>query len=43
MYKYFTVARRAMDYCDSYEPMGDPGDFIRDLKKTLPIRDEVYE
>jgi len=42
IYKYFTVARRSLTYCDSYEPMGDPKEFIRDLKKTLPIKDEVY-
>lgn len=42
IYKYFTVARRSLDYCDSYEPMGDPKEFIRELKKTLPIKDEVY-
>ena len=42
-YKYFTVTRRSIDCCDSYEDMGEPQDFIRDLKKTLPIRDEVYD
>ena len=42
MYKYFTVARRSMDSCEAYEPMGDSKEFIRDLKKSLPIRDEVY-
>lgn len=42
VYKYFTVARRSLTYCDSYEPMGDPREFIRDLKKTLPIKDEMY-
>lgn len=42
IYKYFTVARRSLTYCDTYEPMGDPKEFIRDLKKTLPIKDEIY-
>ncbi len=42
IYKYFTVARRSMDYCPKYEPMGDPREFIRELKKTLPIKDETY-
>lgn len=42
IYKYFTVARRSLDECDAYEPMGDPREFIRDLKKTLPIKDEIY-
>lgn len=41
-YKYFTVARRSLDECDSYEPMGDTKEFIRELKKNLPIKDEVY-
>ncbi|MDC7221232.1 MAG: hypothetical protein PQJ59_14945 [Spirochaetales bacterium] len=41
-YKYFTVARRSQDYCEAYEPMGDSKQFIKDLKKTLPIKDEVY-
>jgi hypothetical protein len=43
MYKFFTVARRSMDDCDTYEPMGDARDFIRELKKSLPIHDEVYD
>jgi hypothetical protein len=42
-YKYFTVTRRSIDCCDSYEPMGDADEFIHDLKKTLPIRDELYD
>lgn len=42
-YKYFTVTRRSIDCCDSYEAMGDASDFICDLKKTLPIRDEIYD
>lgn len=41
-YKYFTVARRSIFFCDSYEPMGESRDFIRDLKKNLPIKDEIY-
>lgn len=42
LYKYFTVARRSLDECDCYEPMGDTKSFIKDLKKSLPIKDEVY-
>ncbi len=42
IYKYFTVARRSLDSCSYYEPMGDPKEFIKELKKTLPIKDEVY-
>ncbi|MBN2627925.1 MAG: hypothetical protein JXA95_14755 [Spirochaetales bacterium] len=41
-YKYFTVARRSLDTCDYYEPMGETKAFIKDLKKTLPIKDELY-
>ncbi|MCX7023709.1 MAG: hypothetical protein NT080_03720 [Spirochaetes bacterium] len=42
IYKYFTVARRSIASCDHYEDMGDSGDFLRDLRTTLPDRDELY-
>jgi hypothetical protein len=42
LYKYFTVVRRAIDECDRYEPMGDSREFLRELKKNLPIKDEAY-
>jgi hypothetical protein len=42
VYKYFTVARRSLTHCDTYEPMGDPKEFMRDLRKNLPIKDEEY-
>jgi hypothetical protein len=41
-YKYFTVARRSLDECDSYEPMGDSKEFLRELRRSLPIKDETY-
>ena len=41
-YKYFTVARRSLDGCDAHEPMGDSKDFLKELKKPLPIKDETY-
>ena len=45
-YKYFTAARRTMDNCEDYTPLGDEGDdvreFVKDLRKNLPIKDEVY-
>lgn len=41
-HKYFTVARRDASQCPHYEEMGDSQDFIRELKKSLPIKDEVY-
>ena len=43
LYKYFTVIRRSMDDCESYEPMGDEGEFLQELKRNLPINDEVYD
>ena len=42
IYKFFTVSRRTLDSCDSYEPMGEPTEFLQELKKTLPIKDEKY-
>ncbi len=42
IYKYFTVARRALNGCPSYDEMGDAREFIKELKKSLPINDEVY-
>ncbi|HSV56414.1 MAG TPA: hypothetical protein VLH39_04830 [Magnetospirillaceae bacterium] len=42
IYKYFTVSRRAIESCDRYEDMGDPREFMRDLKKSLPDKDEIY-
>lgn len=42
IYKYFTVARRSIEECDSYEDMGDAMEFIKDLRKLLPSTDEIY-
>jgi hypothetical protein len=42
IYKYFTVARRSIECCDSYEDMGDAMEFIKDLRKLLPTTDELY-
>jgi hypothetical protein len=42
VYKFFTVARRTLDACDAYEPMGDVNEFLKELKKSLPIKDEIY-
>ena len=41
-YKYFTVARRMQPNCEHYEAMGDPLPFIKNLKRELPIKDEIY-
>ncbi len=43
MYKYFTLARRVQEECLDYTPMGDQKNFIKELKESLPIRDEVYK
>jgi hypothetical protein len=42
LYKYCTITRRYQDFCDAYEEMGDTKDFIRDLRKTLSNKDELY-
>ena len=42
IYKYFTVARRSIESCDSYEEMGDAAEYMRDLRKLLPTTDELY-
>jgi hypothetical protein len=41
-YKYCTITRRYLDSCDTYDPMGDTREFIRELRKTLSGRDEVF-
>ena len=42
VYKYFTVARRTIETCPMYEPMGDAREYLKELKKNLPIKDEIY-
>jgi hypothetical protein len=42
LYKYCTITRRYLDDCDTYEEMGDTRNFIRDLKRSLPEKDELY-
>lgn len=42
LYKFFTVIRRSMEVCDGYIPMGDEEEFLQELKRSLPISDEVY-
>jgi hypothetical protein len=43
VYKYFTVARRTVDECEQYESMGDMKSYLKDLRKSLPIKDEIYK
>ncbi len=42
LYKYFTVARRTMAACSDYESMGELKSYLKDLRKNLPIKDELY-
>ena len=42
VYKYFTVIRRTLEECDTYEPMGEVEVFLKELRKNLPIKDELY-
>ncbi|MBX7058254.1 MAG: hypothetical protein K1X75_09310 [Leptospirales bacterium] len=42
LYKYFTVARRMQPNCEDYQEMGDLLPYIKNLKKELPIKDEIY-
>jgi hypothetical protein len=42
LYKYCTITRRYLDKCDAYEEMGDTREFLKDLRKTLPNKDEHY-
>jgi hypothetical protein len=42
IYKYFTIVRRVMQQCDYYDPMGDESSFLKELRQSLPIKDEIY-
>jgi len=42
LYKYFTVARRMQPTCEDYLEMGELLPYIKNLKKELPIKDEIY-
>jgi len=42
LHKYFTAARRMMDECEYYEPMGDTESYLKELRRTLPAQDEFY-
>ncbi|HOE20895.1 MAG TPA: hypothetical protein PLH80_06840 [Spirochaetota bacterium] len=43
VHKYFTVARRTMDECDYYTETGDLYPYIKNLRKALPVKDELYQ
>jgi len=42
VHKYFTVARRVMDECDEYIESGELYPYIKNLRKALPVKDELY-
>ncbi len=42
VYKYFTVIRRTLEECDAYVPMGETQDFLKELRRNLPIKDETF-
>ncbi|WGK69685.1 hypothetical protein P0082_02135 [Candidatus Haliotispira prima] len=42
LYRYATVARRTMRLCPDYDEMGEPKAFMKELKKTLPSKDDAY-
>ncbi len=42
VYKFFTVARRTVNDCELYVAMGELKSYLKDLRKSLPIKDEVY-
>lgn len=43
LHKYFTLARRTCDSCDHYVTMGDTRGFLRELRASLPTKDELYQ
>jgi hypothetical protein len=42
VYKYFTIIRRTQNMCSFYDPMGEEKAFIKELRKSLPVKDEIY-
>ena len=42
IYKYFTIIRRTQTICSHYDPMGEEKAFIKELRKSLPVKDEIY-
>jgi hypothetical protein len=42
IYKYFSIVRRTVLECDFYDPMGDEKSFIKELRRSLPVKDEIY-
>ena len=42
LYKYASVDRRTKEYCPDYDEMGDSRAFMKELKKILPSKSDVY-
>ena len=42
VHKYFTVARRVMEECEDYIEAGELYPYIKNLRKALPVKDELY-
>ena len=42
VYKYYTILKRKVKECPYYDPMGEEENFIKDLKKSLPVQDIIY-
>jgi hypothetical protein len=42
LYKYCTITRRYLDFCDEYIAMGETRGFIRELRKTISAKDELH-
>jgi hypothetical protein len=42
IYKYFTVARRVEEDCDMYEEAGELFPYLKNLRRDLPVKDEIY-
>ncbi|MEM5947580.1 hypothetical protein WKV44_03385 [Spirochaetia bacterium 38H-sp] len=40
LYRFSTVMRRIVYDCEYYEPMGDEAEFLKELKRTLPVHDD---
>jgi hypothetical protein len=42
IYKYFSIFRKTIEFCDHYDSMGEEKAYMKELRKSLPIRDEIY-
>jgi hypothetical protein len=42
VYKYFSIFRRTVEQCAYYDSMGDARTYLSELRKSLPVKDEIY-